>query len=142
MFFKSVFKKNIWRICCPNDINSFLYIKSRHEKKYRNYKKDIFSVHSSITSLGIVFASFIHLIYQTTVNNIMQHEWFFFAFLDIRAWVDLCMIALESIWVGNGDVMHHGCTLSAWVQQAEFNIILLFKPLDQEHSELCCSFAK
>ncbi len=71
-----------------------------------------------------------------------SHKWFFFSFLDIRAWVDLCMIALQSIWVANGDVMHHGCTLSAWVQQAEFNIILFFKPLHQEHSKLCCSFAK
>ncbi len=49
----------------------------------------------------------------------MQHGWIFFL-PGYQGMVDLCMIALESIWVGNGDVMHHECTLSAWVQQAEF----------------------
>ncbi len=77
-----------------------------------------------------LFASFIYLIDQTKVDNIMQHGWKFFL-PGYQGRLGLCLIALESIWVGNGDLMHHGCTLSAWVQQAEFTS---FEPLDQEHS--------
>jgi hypothetical protein len=38
--------------------------------------------------------------------------------------IDLRMIALDSISVGNGDV-YHGCTLSAWVQASQIHINIL-----------------
>jgi hypothetical protein len=43
-------------------------------------------VPTTITSLGIVFASFLYLINQTMVHKIMQHWWFFFHSMDARAW--------------------------------------------------------
>jgi hypothetical protein len=79
-------------------------------------------VPTTITSLGIVFASFLYLINQIKVNKIMQHWWTCFSFHGCQGMADLCMIALDSIWVGNGDVVYHGCTLSAWVQQAKFTL--------------------
>jgi hypothetical protein len=39
----------------------------------------------------------------------------FFSFHACQGMLDLCKFALDSIAIGNGDVVHHGCTLSAWV---------------------------